>query len=333
MEYRKLGKTDVEVTRIILGAWAIGGWMWGGQDEADAIAAIRRSLELGITTIDTAAVYGFGRSEEIIAKALDGVKRGDVQLLTKYGLRWDRPEGELRFDTVDNEGRPIKVMRNSRPDSVIEECERSLKRLRTDHIDLFQCHWPDPSTPMAETFGAIARLIEQGKVLAAGVSNYSVEQMAEAHRVVPLAASQPPYSMVNRGAEDDVIPYCVSSGISVIVYSPLQRGLLTGKITEDYRFGPGDHRAANAFFRPANVRRVNAMLNKMRPFAESHGATLAQVVIAWTLRRRGITAALVGARNVRQAGENAEAAGVKLSEEEIQRIDALLDEVKLDLAE
>ena len=331
MEHRRLGTSGVDVTRITFGAWAIGGWMWGPQDEGDAIAAIRKALELGITTIDTAAVYGFGRSEEIVAKSLTGVNRRDVQILTKYGLRWDRPEGTLRWDTVDNEGRPIQIMRNSRPDSVIEECERSLKRLRCDYIDLFQCHWPDPTTPIEETFGAIRKLMEQGKILAAGVSNYSVEEMEAARRVVPLAACQPPYSMVNRGIEADIIPYCRRNNIAAIVYSPLQRGLLTGKITKGYKFAPGDHRAENSFFKPSNVRKVNALLEKIRPIAEAHGATLAQVAISWTLQRPGITAALVGARNARQAEENAAAADIGLSEQETGRIDELLTKVKLDL--
>jgi aryl-alcohol dehydrogenase-like predicted oxidoreductase len=331
MERCKLGNSSVQVTRITFGAWAIGGWMWGPQDEGDAIAAVRKALDMGITTIDTAAVYGFGRSEEIVAKALTGVNRRDMQILTKYGLRWDRPEGALRWDTLDNEGRPIQVMRNSRPDSVIEECERSLSRLRTDYIDLYQCHWPDPTTPIEETFGAIRKLMDQGKVLAAGVSNYSVEQMEAARSVLPLASCQPAYSMVNRGIEEGIIPYCVKHNVAVIVYSPLQRGLLTGKITEAHKFARGDHRADNPFFRPANVRRVNAFLDRIRPIADAHGATLAQVVIGWTLRRAGITAVLVGARNARQAGENAKAAEVRLSVQDIERIDRLLAEVKLDL--
>jgi aryl-alcohol dehydrogenase-like predicted oxidoreductase len=331
VEHTRLGQSDIQISVITFGAWAIGGWMWGGQDEADAVAAIHKALEAGITTFDTAAVYGFGRSEEIIAKALKGTKRQEVRILTKYGLRWDRPEGTLRFDTVDNEGRPIKVMRNSRPDSVAEECERSLKRLETDYIDLYQCHWPDPTTPVEETFGAISELIEQGKILAAGVSNYTVEQMAAAHRTLPLAASQPPYSMVNRGIEADVLPYCQENNIGVIVYSPLQRGLLTGKITEDYTFGVGDHRAENAFFEPANVRKVNALLEKIRPIAEAHDATLAQLAISWTTHRPGIAAALVGARNASQAEENAQAIDIKLCEHETQRINALLEEMKLDV--
>ena len=330
MEYRQLGGSDIQVSVIAFGAWAIGGWMWGGADEADAIAAIERAMDLGITTIDTAAVYGFGRSEEIVGKAVAG-KRDKIQIFTKYGMRWDRPEGLVRFDTVDMKGRPVKVMRNSRPDSVIEECERSLKRLKTDHIDLYQCHWPDPTTPIEQTMEAIRKLIDQGKVRASGVSNYSVEEMERAHEVVPLAASQPPYSMVNRGIEKDVLPWCIEHNVGVIPYSPLQRGLLTGKFTENYPFREGDHRKQNPFFKPGNIRRINAFLDEIRPIAEAHDATSAQLAINWTIHRPGIAAALVGARNVRQVKENVGAVNFKLTEEETTQINGLLDALRLDV--
>jgi aryl-alcohol dehydrogenase-like predicted oxidoreductase len=330
MEHRRLGGSDVEVSVVTFGAWAIGGWLWGPQDASDAVAGIRKALELGVTSIDTAAVYGFGHSEELVAEALDGRKREEVQILTKFGLRWDTDEGSQPFDTTDLAGRPVTVVRNSRPESVMEECERSLRRLKTDYIDVYQCHWPDKDTPVEETFGAVSTLLEQGKILAAGVSNYTVEQMSAARRAAPLASSQPPFSMINRAAERDVIPYCREHNVGVLTYSPLQRGLLTGKITEDYTFAEGDHRAGDRFFQPANVRKVNAFLEQIRPIADAHDATLAQLVIAWTIRRPGVTAALVGARNVRQAGENAAAADVSVTEEEVARIDEHLAALKLE---
>ncbi len=323
---RQLGQSDLNVTAITLGAWAIGGWMWGGQETDDAIRAIDASIDEGIDTIDTAAVYGFGRSEEIVGRAVAG-KRDKVRILTKYGLRWDVDQGEFFFDI---DGNPLTVMRNSRPDSVIEECERSLRRLGTEYIDLYQCHWPDPTTPIEQTFGAIEKLLKQGKIRAAGVSNYTPEQMERARKVVPLASDQPPYSMVLRDIEDDVLPYCREHNIGVICYSPLQRGLLTGKITEDYSFDGDDHRKDNAFFQPGNIRRVNAFLDRIRPIAETHNATLAQLVINWTIHRPGITAALVGARNEKQARENARAARIELSEEETRTINELLAEVEIE---
>lgn len=329
MEYRQLGTSDVKVSAITFGAWAIGGWMWGGTDEADAIAAMETAIDLGVTTIDTAAIYGYGYSEELVGKAIRG-KRDQVQVLTKYGMRWDSEEGELSFQWPDADGRVRKIYRNSRKDSVIHECEQSLKRLGIDCIDLYQCHWRDTSTPLAETMEAMDTLLKDGKIRAVGVSNFTVEDIEACSEIIPIASDQPPYSMVERGAETDLIPYCREHDIAVIVYSPLQRGLLTGKITEDYKFNEGDHRAGNPFFRPESVRKVNAFLAEIRPIAEGHGATLAQLVIRWTMDRPGVTAALVGARNPKQAAENAKAADLELSDEETNRIDELLDQLTLD---
>ncbi len=330
MEYRKLGCSDIKVSAITFGAWAIGGWMWGGQDEADAIAAMEKAIELGITTIDTAAVYGFGASEELVGKVARG-RRDKLQILTKYGMRWDVDKGSVRWETTDSEGNPVTIRRCAWRASVIEECERSLKRLGTDYIDLFQCHWRDEDTPVEETMEAIARLLKDGKILASGVSNFSVEDMEAARRVAPLASDQPPYSMVNRGIESSLLQYCMEHNIGVIVYSPLQRGLLTGKITMDHKFPSNDHRSTNAFFKPDNRRKVLAMLDELRPIAAARGVTLAQLVINWTIHRPGITAALVGARNARQAEENARAADFRLSDEEVARIDTLLEGLQLNL--
>jgi aryl-alcohol dehydrogenase-like predicted oxidoreductase len=210
MIYRKLGKSDVEISAITFGAWAVGGWMWGGTDEEQSIAAIRKAIELGITTIDTAAVYGFGRSEEIVAKAIAPYKRDDLQILTKFGLRWDITEpAPKRWDTTGRDGKPATISHWAKADGIIYECEQSLKRLNTDYIDVFQQHWPDPGTPVEESAVALTKLIEQGKIRAAGESNFPVELLDEISRQVPIASNQPPYSMVNRGIEDEVIPYCV----------------------------------------------------------------------------------------------------------------------------
>ena len=330
MIYRKLGKSDVEVSAITFGAWAVGGWMWGGTDEEESIAAIRTAIELGVTTIDTAAVYGFGRSEEIVARAIAPYKREDLQILTKFGLRWDITEpAPKRWDTADRDGNPATVSHWAKADGIIYECEQSLKRLNTDYIDVFQQHWPDPGTPVEESAIALTKLIEQGKIRAAGESNFTVELLEEISRQVPIASNQPPYSMVNRGIESDVMPYCVENDIAVIVYSPLQRGLLTGKITPGYEFHGDDHRANSPLFKGENLRRVNAFLGDIRPIAQAHNATLAQLVINWTLNRPGITAVLVGARNPKQAEENTKALEFELSETEIAEINERLDELEL----
>lgn len=330
MTYRKLGKSDVEISAITFGAWAVGGWMWGGTDEEQSIAAIRQAVELGVTTIDTAAVYGFGRSEEIVAKAIAPYKRDDLQILTKFGLRWDITEpAPKRWDTTGRDGKPVTVSHWAKADGIIHECEQSLKRLNTDYIDVFQQHWPDPGTPVEESAIALTKLIEQGKIRAAGESNFPAELLDEISRQVPIASNQPPYSMVNRGIEKDVLPYCMENDIATIVYSPLQRGLLTGKITDGYEFKGDDHRANSPLFKGENLRRVNAFLNEIRPIAQAHSATLAQLVISWTLNRPGITAVLVGARNPQQAEENANALGLELTETETAEINEKLDDLEL----
>jgi len=330
MEYRKLGNSELEVSAIGFGAWAIGGWMWGGTDRKEALAAVQEAIEAGITTIDTAPVYGFGLSERIVGEAVKG-RRDRVQILTKYGLRWDSEKGEHYFDTQDPEGKPIKLYKYAGKESVIQECENSLRRLGTDYIDLYQIHWPDPTTPIEETMLAVEKLIQDGKVRAAGVCNYSVEQMRKAEKVLALASNQVPYGMVNRGAEKDLIPYCMRNKKGVIAYSPLQRGLLTGKIDMNYKFAPGDHRPSTPFFRPENRRKILDALEKIRPLLDGSGATFAQLAIAWTIRRPGIISALVGARSKDQVKENVKAPDIKLKDDELQMIDKLLNELNLKL--
>lgn len=325
-----MGKSEVRVSPVVFGAWAIGGWMWGGADRKDAVRAIEACLDAGITTIDTAPVYGFGLSEQIIGDAVRG-KRDKFQILTKYGLRWDAPMGEYHFSSVDNEGKPVDIYKHAPAERVVHECERSLKYLGTDYVDLLQIHWPDGTTPIEETMSAVEKLIRQGKVRAAGVSNYSVDQMREAGQVIPLASNQVPYSMVRRDIEKDVVPYCIEQGISILPYSPLQRGLLTGKFGPDTRFNEGDSRPGTPHFRKDNLIRINEFLDTIRPMAESKQASLAQLVLAWTLRMPGISCVLAGARNPEQVRENAGAMQVGLSDEEMIEINKQLDALELEL--
>lgn len=327
MEFRKLGNSGLEVSSLIFGAWAIGGWMWGGAEEKESIEAIQASVDGGATSIDTAPVYGYGRSEELVGKAIKG-RRDKVQLLTKYGLRWDSKEGEHFFDWSDENGE-TSIYRNARKKSIIHECEQSLKRLQTDYIDLLQCHWRDPSTPVEETMEAVAQLIKEGKVRASGVSNFTPEDMEKANKVCPLASDQPPYSMIVRDIEKDVLPYCIDHNIGVIVYSPLQRGLLTGKFSPDVTFKDGDHRAKQAHFKPENIRRTNQFLQKIKPIADAHGATLGQLVLAWTIAQKGITSAIVGARDANQCKENLKADSIKLTQDELTEIRNQLQSLEL----
>jgi aryl-alcohol dehydrogenase-like predicted oxidoreductase len=329
MQVKRLGNSDVYVTPIAFGAWAIGGWMWGGAEENAAIRAIRASYDAGITTIDTAPVYGFGKSEELVGRAMVGIPREKYQILTKYGLNWTTPEGEFYFDTTDNDGKPIKVYKNSKASRVIKECDDSLMRLKTDYLDLLQIHWPDNTTPIAETMGAVAKLIEQGKVRAAGVCNYSVQQVDEALKTVNLVSNQVPYSLVHRGIEKDVVPQALAKGMSIIPYSPLQRGLLTGKIKRDHKFNAGDTREGNRFYKPENIDRINALLDDLRPIAESYNATLAQLIINWTTRQPGMDCVLVGARDEAQVADNVKALTFTLTDVDVRKIRDYAENLKL----
>ena len=328
MEKVQLGKSDLYITPITFGAWAIGGWMWGGNDDQEAIGALHACLDVGITSIDTAPVYGQDHSEELIGKALKG-ERQQVEILTKFGLRWDTTEGEFFFDSQDRYGKPIQIRKYAPYEGVIRECEDSLRRLGTDYIDLLQIHWHDSTTPIEEPMRALETLIQQGKIRAAGVCNYQAEWMEEAEKTVSLASNQVPYSMLLRNIEAEVVPYVQEHGNGILAYSPLQRGVLTGKITDGYTFAEGDHRKGNRFFTQPNLGRINAFLSRIQPLADEHNCTLAQLVIRWTLEQPGITAALVGARNAEQVRANALAAQVKLSTEEIALINDHLAELKL----
>lgn len=331
MEKVKLGKSGIEVTPITFGAWAIGGWMWGGTDNEDAISAIHASLDHGISSIDTAPIYGMGHSEKIVGEAIKGRSRDKVEILTKYGMMWDGEAGDYYFDSYNNEGKKVKIYKYASKERVIKECENSLRRLQTDYIDLYQVHWPDVTTPVEETMEAVERLLEQGKVRAAGVCNYNVELTSKANDCIPIASDQVAYSMVNRGIESDLVPWCIENKVAIIAYSPLQRGLLTGKITEDYKFAEGDHRPSTPFFKKENIKKVNAFLDEIKPLAEDKNASLAQLVTAWTIKQPGIDVALVGGRNKKQASENALSADVHLTQDEVDSINQKLGSLSLSL--
>lgn len=325
MEYRKIGNSDLALSVITFGAWAAGGWMWGSTDRNDAINAIKASYDLGVTSIDTAPIYGQGDSEEIVGDAIKGISRDKLQLVTKFGMRWDLAKGDFGFKSKNNDGKEIDIYKYAGKESVIYECEQSLKRLGTDYIDLYQIHWPDLTTPISETFEAVSRLIEQGKVRYAGVCNYDVAQLKEVDQTLQIISNQIPFSMVNRGVEAETVPYCIENNKSVLAYSPMERGLLTGKMTADYQFEEGDHRQGNKFFSPESIEKTNAFLAKIKPLADEKNATLSQLVLRWTVERPGITIALVGARNEKQAVQNAGAINVKLNAEEIQFINTELN--------
>ncbi len=301
METRSLGTSDIQITPIIMGTWQAGKAMWTGIEDTETIKAIRTAFEAGITTIDTAEIYGEGHSEQIVAQALSDV-RDQVVYATKVFAN------HLKYDQV------------------IEACDRSLHNLKTDYIDLYQIHWPSgfrgtEIVPIEETMRALNHLKQQGKIRTIGVSNFSRSQLEEAAQYGKIESLQPPYSLFWRQVENDAMPYCVEHNISILAYSSLAQGLLTGKFGPDHQFEAGDHRAKNKLFsQKENYERVQQALEKLRPIAEEKHCSLAQLAIAW-LTSQPQTHAIVGARHQHQVKQNAEAATVQLTAEERDKID------------
>ncbi len=319
MQKRKLGKSDVEVPVVSFGAWAIGGWMWGGTDDADAVRAIRCAIDEGITCIDTAPMYGMGHSETVVGEAIRG-RRDQVVVATKCGLRWDLEEGEPYFDTKNNKGVACKVFRNLRPASIRHECDLSLQRLGVEVIDLYQCHWPDTTTPIDDTMEALLALQDAGKVRAIGVSNFTPAMMEQCLAKGVIASDQPKYNALSREIEKDVLPFCREHEVGVLAYSPIAQGLLTGKVGVERTFKEGDLRRNHPMFTVEYRQKVLDMLAEVQPIAEGHNATLGQLFIAWTVAQPGLTSALVGARTENQVKENAAAGRLRLSDAEVARI-------------
>jgi aryl-alcohol dehydrogenase-like predicted oxidoreductase len=313
---RRLGYTDLQFTTVGLGSWAIGGggwqWSWGPQDDAESIAALRRGIDLGVNWVDTAAAYGLGHSEEVVGKAIEG-RRDRVFVATKCGLVWQ--EGQTH------------VSNRLKADSVRWECEQSLRRLNVEVIDLYQIHWPLPDGDIEEAWGTIADLVKEGKVRYAGVSNASLDQLKRLRRIYPVAALQPPYSMLERDVEGELLKFCAANDVGVIVYSPMQTGLLTGKYTkervaalsdEDWRKDRSPH------FKEPQLSANLALVDGLRPIAARHGKTVAQLAIAWVLRRPEVTGAIVGSRKPSHIEETVEAGDWELDSQDVSEIDALL---------
>ncbi len=323
---RALGASGIEASVVGLGTWAIGGWMWGGADENEAIRAIQAAIDEGINLIDTAPVYGFGRSEELVGRAIHD-RRDKVIVATKCGLIWDREVGQFYFNS-DHAGMnptgPRKIYRYLGAISIREELERSLKRLDTVYVDLYQTHWQDATTPIAETMEELLKLKSEGRIRAIGVCNTTPAQMDEYRSIGPLDSAQEKYSLLDRQIEHDQLPYCEKHGIAALAYSPLALGLLTGKIDAGRKFGPGDLRQNNPRFSSENLAKAAPFLAELRSIAEKRQLTLSQLVIAWTLAQPGLTHALVGARDVRQARENVIAGEVRLDDEELRAMAAAL---------
>jgi aryl-alcohol dehydrogenase-like predicted oxidoreductase len=306
----------MDITPIGFGSWAIGGgnWEfgWGPQDEDDAIRAIERAVDLGMNWIDTAAVYGLGHSEELVGRAIRGMARKPL-VFTKCSMIWN-----------DNRqiGRSLKAA------SVRRECDASLKRLGVDVIDLYQIHWPDPDAEIEEGWEALARLKEEGKVRFIGVSNFDVDQMRRAHAIAPISSLQPPYSLLKRDVEGQVLPFCREFNIGVIVYSPMASGLLTGTMTPERiaAFPPDDWRRRNPDFRPPRLARNLALADALARIGARHGRSAGEVAIAWTLRHPAVTGAIVGGRTGAQVEGIIGAGDFRLSEREVREIEAFAGE-------
>jgi len=315
---RDIGRSGVTASAVGLGTWAIGGWMWGGTDEKESIAAIQASLDAGVTLIDTAPAYGLGRSEEIVGKALAG-RRDKAVIATKCGLVWHTQKGRHFFD---QDGKPVH--RYLGRDAIFHEVEESLKRLGTDYIDLYITHWQDPTTPIAETMEALEDLRKAGKIRAIGASNVSRTELEDYAQIGGLDAIQERFSMIDREIETELLPVTTREGIATLSYSSLALGLLSGVIGPDRVFEGDDQRRGNPRFSVANREKVATFAADIRPVADAHQASIAQIVIAWTLAQPGITFALCGARNPRQALDNARAGTIRLSDEERGLIDTAI---------
>jgi len=302
MELRSLGTSDIEITPIIMGTWQAGKSMWVGIDDAETTKAIRAAFQTGITTFDTAEAYGDGHSERILGEALADV-RDQAVFATKVF------SNHLQYDQV------------------IEACHRSLKNLKTDYIDLYQIHWPAGSfgskpIPIEETMRAMNHLKHQGKIRAIAVSNFSRSQLEKAAAYGRIDSLQPPYSLFWRHVENNAMPYCVENNITILAYSSLAQGLLTGKFAPGHRFAKGDHRSKNRLFKPENLQRAHQALAKLAPIAQRHGVSLGQLALAWVIAQQG-TCAIAGARNAKQALQNTKAAEVRLSGTDLAEMDAI----------
>ncbi len=307
METRRLGTSDLELTTVGFGAWAIGGGWWGPVQDEESVGAIRRALELGINWFDTAPAYGWGHSEQLVAKGLEG-HRDEVYIATKCGL--SRRDGD--------------IVRDGTKEAIIAGCEESLGYLHTDRIDLFQVHWPDTDTPFEETMEALVQLHEEGKIRAIGVSNFSVDQMTECLKHGPLHSLQPPFNMLQPATQEELLPFCQEHSIGVVCYGPLARGLLTGKFSEEPTFPDDDVRCNDGMFKGDRFQRNLRIIEGLKPIAERRGKTLGQLAVRWVIQQPGVTCAIVGAKRASQVDENVGAMGWELTETDIKGIEAAL---------
>ena len=328
MRYTKLGSTSIEVSVVAFGAWAIGGTFWGGTDEKAAEKAIRVSIDAGITFIDTAPGYGLGLSEEILGRAIKG-KRDSLVISTKCGIVWDRAEGEYYFKLpLPGTDEGIDMYRNLRKESINKELQLSLSRLNTDYIDLYFTHWPDPQTPVEETMSTLVELKEKGYIRAIGVSNVSIDLIKEFSRYGKIDADQEQYSIIDRNVEAELLPWCMKNKASMMAYSPLSKGLLTGKLDPNRKFSSDDIRVFfdDKRFYSKNIEKTNKLLKKhIGPIAEKHNTSIGNIAVAYLISNSSVIA-ICGARNELQAVENTQAGDIILDTEDKKAVESFLSD-------
>jgi aryl-alcohol dehydrogenase-like predicted oxidoreductase len=331
MQYVQLGESSLTVSAITAGVWAIGADECCGIDREMAIKSIHTAYDLGCTSIDTAPCYGLGLSEEVVGEAISTLPRERLQIFTKCGLVWEGTDGTLYLPGENYSGRIVDFYKYAGKESIIKQCEESLKRLKTDYIDLYSIHWPDVTTPVEESMEAMIRLVEQGKIRAAGLCNHSVEDMQRADNVINVAANKVRYSMLNRGIEKDLVPYCIENNKTILAYSILQRGILTGEDVPKFFWKVGDNPHEVALYEDENMELIKNFLNKLRPIAQGYGATLSQLGVRWTLDQPGINVLLLGATSSDNVKHDVKALDISLSESDSNTINSLLKELEEEL--
>jgi len=313
MQKRALGKQGMPASVVAFGAWAIGGWKWGGTDAQTSITAVQSALDAGIDFIDTAAVYGFGLSEKIVGEAIKGRNRDDIIVATKCGLRWD-----IETPTLHHSSNGVSVYRTLDEQSIRWELQESLQRLGTDYIDLYQTHWPDPEIDIEAVAATLDALKKEGLIRAWGLCNESAERLAAAAELGELATDQERYSLLDRDQDTENLPVCIEHDLGFLCYSPIAQGLLTGKMDGKRQFNADDLRIGNPRFSPPVLDAVQAVLAPVKSLARDKGVTTEQLVLGWTLKQPGVSHVLVGARDAHQATANAKAGTLDLDDEELQ---------------
>jgi aryl-alcohol dehydrogenase-like predicted oxidoreductase len=310
MDKVRFGETDLEVSVLVLGTWVTGGWAWGGADEGDSVQAVLKALELGINFVDTAPVYGFGKSERIVGQALkEWGQRDGIVVATKCGLQWDDREN---------------IRRNASPERIKQEVDQSLTRLGLDYLDLYQIHWPDGKTLVEKSMETLVRLQDAGKIRYIGVSNFNREQIMACQSVGLVSSLQPPYNIFEREIEGEVLPFCHANGIATMAYGGLCRGLLTGKFNGDEKFPRGDLRRADPKFKPDRFKQYVKGVNQLKKLAAKYHKSVAQFALRWALQQLGITTVLAGARTAAQVEENVGVAGWQITPEDLAGVDNIL---------